>query len=48
MHEIDLDRAERKIFRNCVGEICMGDKTEKLKKVQHSTVYRTDEFKEDK
>ena len=48
MHVIDLDGAERKICHNCIDEICMGGKTKKLKKVQHSTVYRTDNSKEDK
>ena len=41
MHDIDLDEAERKICHNCVDKIWMGGKPEKLKKVQHSTVYRT-------
>ena len=48
MHEIDLDGAERKIFHNCVDELWMGGKSEKLKKVQHSTMYKTDESEEDK
>ena len=48
MHEINLDRAERKIFHNCVDELWMGGKPNKLKKVQHSTVYRTDELEEGK
>ena len=47
MHEIDLDGAEQKICHNCVEEIWMGGKPEKLKKVQHSTVYRTDELDEE-
>ena len=47
MHEINLDRAELKICRDCVDELWMGGKPEKLKKVQHSTVYRTDELEED-
>ena len=42
MHEIDLDRAELNIFWDCVDELRMGGKPEKLKKVQHSTLYRTD------
>ena len=42
MHEINLDGAERKICHNFVDELWMGSKPEKLKKVQHSTVYRTD------
>ena len=43
MHEINLDGAERKICHNCVDKLWMVGKTEKLKKVQHRTVYRTDE-----
>ena len=46
MHEIDLDGAEWAICRNCVGELWMGGNPEKLKKVQHSNVYRTDESEE--
>ena len=46
MHEIDLDRVERKIFRDFVDELRMGVKPDKLKKTGHSTVYRTDEFEE--
>ena len=38
MHDIDLDRAEQKIFRNFVDEFCMGGKPEKLNKVGHITV----------
>ena len=47
MHEINLDGAERKICRNCVDELRIGVNTEKLKKVGHSTVYRTEESEED-
>ena len=47
MHAIDIDVAERKICHNCVDEIWMGGKPKKLKKVKHSTVYRTDESEED-
>ena len=47
MHEIKLDGAERKICRECVDDLRMGGKPEKLKMVQHSTVYRTDELEED-
>ena len=43
MHEIDLDRAGRKICCNCVGKIVMGVNPEKLKNVGHITVYRTDD-----
>ena len=38
MHDINLDRAEQNIFCNCVDELLMGGKAEKLKKVVHSTV----------
>ena len=48
MHEIDLDRAERKICCNCVDDIWIGGKPDKLKKVQHSTVYRIEKSEEDK
>ena len=47
MHEINLDGVERKVFYNCVDKFWMGGKPEKLKKVQHSTMYRTDESEED-
>ena len=47
MHVIDLDGAEQNIFRNCVDELRMGGKPDKLKKVGHSTVYRTYESEED-
>ena len=33
MHEIDIDRAEEKIFHNCVDDLWMGGKPEKLNKV---------------
>ena len=33
MHEIGLDGAELDIFCNCVDELWMGSKPEKLKKV---------------
>ena len=42
MHEIGLDGAGFKICCGFVDELWMGDKPDKLKKVQHSTVYRTD------
>ena len=38
MHEIKLDGAERKICRDCVYNLWMGGKPEKLKMVQHRTV----------
>ena len=47
MHEINLDGAEWKICRECVDDLWMGGKNEKLKMVQHITVYRTDEVEED-
>ena len=47
MHDIKLDRAERKICRECVDNLWIRGKPEKLKMVQHSTVYRTDELEED-
>ena len=47
IHAIDLDRAEPKIFHNCVDELWMEGKPKKLKKVQHSTVYRTDKSEEE-
>ena len=48
MYDNDLDGAERKICHNCVDKIWMGGKPVKLNKVQHSTVYRTDELEEEK
>ena len=47
MNQIDLDRVERNICHNCVDKLWMGCKPERLKKVKHSTVYRTDESEED-
>ena len=46
MQEINLDKAERKICRNCVDDIWMGYKPAKLKKVKYNTVYRTEESEE--
>ena len=43
MHDINIDRAEWKICHSCVDKLWMRGKPEKLKKVQHSTMYRTDE-----
>ena len=48
MHEIKLDRAERKICRDCVDDLRMGGKPYKLKMAHHSTVYRTDKLEEEK
>ena len=42
MHGIDIDRVELNIFPDCVDKICIGGKPEKLKRVQHRNVYRTD------
>ena len=42
-HEIDIDGVDRKFCCNCVDELWMGVKPDKLNKVQHRTVYRTDE-----
>ena len=48
MNEIDIDRGERKICRNCVDEIRVRGKSETLKKAGDITVYGTDESEEDK
>ena len=40
MHEIELDGSERKICRECIDDLWMGGKFEKLKMMQDSTVYR--------
>ena len=45
MHEIDLDGAERNIWSNCVDELWMGGKPDKLNKVGHRNVYRMDGLK---
>ena len=47
MNEINLDRGERNISRDRVDEIQGRGKSETLKKVGDSTMYRTDESKED-
>ena len=47
MHEIKLDRSERKICRECIDDFSMGGKFEKSKMMQDSTVYRMDELEED-
>ena len=47
MHEIKLYGAEQKICCECVVDLQMGVKPEKVKMVQHRTVYRTDELEED-
>ena len=46
MHEIELGRAERKIFLNSVDDLFMGGKPEKLNKVGHRNVYRTEKLEE--
>ena len=38
MHEINIDETERMICHNCVDELWMGGKPDKLKKSQHSPV----------
>ena len=48
MHEIELGGSERRICCDCVDELRMGGKIDKLKMVQHSTVYRTDELEDEK
>ena len=47
MHEIELDGSERKICRECIYDLRMRSKFEKLKMMQHRTVYRTDKLEED-
>ena len=47
MHEINLDEAEQKIFRDCIDKLWIGGKPDKLNKVGHSTVYRMDKSEED-
>ena len=47
MYEINIDGSERKIFRDCVDELRIEVKPDKLKKVGHSTVYRTYESEEE-
>ena len=46
IHEIDLDGAELKICRDCVDELWMGGKPDKLKNVGHSTLYSTEKLEE--
>ena len=48
MNYIDFDGSERKICRNCVEKLQGQGKSETLKKVGDSTVYRTDESEDDK
>ena len=42
MHEIDIDGAELNICSECVYKLWMGGKPEKLNKVQHKNMYRTE------
>ena len=42
MHKINIDGTERKICCHCFDELWVGGKPEKLNKVLHSTVYRTE------
>ena len=41
MHEINIDRSEQKICRDCVDELWMGGNLDKLKNMGKITVYRT-------
>ena len=43
MHDIDIDGAYQKICRDCVDELWIVGKPDKLKKMGKITVYRTDE-----
>ena len=47
MNEIDLDRGNRNICRDCVDKIRGWFKSDTLKKVGYSTVYETYESEED-
>ena len=46
IHDINLNGAELNICRDCVDDIWMGGKPDKLKNVQDSTVYSTIESDE--
>ena len=46
MHVIELDGAERKIIHDFFDELWMGGKSDKSKKVGHTTVYRVDKLEE--
>ena len=48
MHEIDLGGEEWNICGDCVDNLRMGGKPDKLKKLGDSTLYRTDKSEEDK
>ena len=47
IHDINLNGAELNICHDCVDELWMGGKPDKLKNVQDSTVYSTIESDED-
>ena len=47
-NNIDFDRAEQNICRDCVDKLRGRGKSEILKKVENITVYGTDESEEDK
>ena len=38
MHDVNIEGVDQKICRNCVDDIWIGGKPEKLKKVQHITM----------
>ena len=42
MHEINIDKSEWNICYDCVDDLQMGGKPNKLKKAGNSTVYRTE------
>ena len=47
IHEIEVDRSEQKICRECIDDLRMGGNFEKSKMMQDSTVYRMGELEED-
>ena len=47
MHEINLDGGKQNICYKHVGDIWIGGKPDKLKKVGPRTVYRTDKSEEE-
>ena len=47
LNDIDFDRAERNICRDCVDELRGGGKYYTLKKVGDRNMYRADKSKED-
>ena len=44
LNDIDFDGAEQKLFRDCVDEIGVREKSETLKKVGDSTLYGTEKI----